>query len=344
VSSTDQQKIISDFLDFISTKMRQTDPWRSLYLEELERSPLPLPTSSEKVEEEGETGVRDGPERAEEEFGLSLEAMEKLVMNRLWHLTFTPAMESEGGAGGGGMSMSGDLERDQVVRQRIRLFRDWLEPKHLDLPIDDETAVGEEVGEKEVEESAEEKREEEKRDESESEKEKEDKGVKVKDGKGKGKSSSSSSSDSFIEFAASELRKMNNYKAPRDKLICVLNCCKVIFGTFSFSLFTLFSHSLSCSELMAGRRRCVGLIRHVSSSLEDQGADTFIPFLIFVVLRANPDHLVSNLQYVKLALSISESGAMDVLMKHSCRYIQRFRNPEKLAGEGGYYLSSLVSS
>lgn len=23
---------------------------------------------------------------------------------------------------------------------------------------------------------------------------------------------------------------MNNYKAPRDKLICILNCCKVIFG------------------------------------------------------------------------------------------------------------------
>ena len=227
VSSTDQQKIISDFLDFISTKMRQTDPWRSLYLEELERSPLPLPTSSEKVEEEGETGVfRDGPERAEEEFGLSLEAMEKLVMNRLWHLTFTPAMESEGG--GGGMSMSGDLERDQVVRQRIRLFRDWLEPKHLDLPINDETAVGEE----EMEDQKEEAEVAEEEFESEKEKEVKDKGVKVKDEKGKGKNSSSSSSDSFIEFAASELRKMNNYKAPRDKLICVLNCCKVIFGTF----------------------------------------------------------------------------------------------------------------
>jgi hypothetical protein len=27
-----------------------------------------------------------------------------------------------------------------------------------------------------------------------------------------------------------ELLKVNHYKAPRDKLICVLNCCKVIFG------------------------------------------------------------------------------------------------------------------
>ena len=27
----------------------------------------------------------------------------------------------------------------------------------------------------------------------------------------------------------SELRKMNAYKAPRDKLVCILNCSKVIF-------------------------------------------------------------------------------------------------------------------
>lgn len=36
--------------------------------------------------------------------------------------------------------------------------------------------------------------------------------------------------ESFLTFAEAELLKMNNYKAPRDKLICILNCCKVIFG------------------------------------------------------------------------------------------------------------------
>lgn len=46
-----------------------------------------------------------------------------------------------------------------------------------------------------------------------------------------------------------------------------------------------------------------------------------MPLLIYVVLRGNPDHLVSNVQY-----------------------ILRFRNQEKLGGEAGYYLSSLVSS
>lgn len=44
-----------------------------------------------------------------------------------------------------------------------------------------------------------------------------------------------------------------------------------------------------------------------------------MPLLIYVVLRANPEHLVSNVQY-----------------------ILRFRNQEKLGGEAGYYLSSLV--
>lgn len=45
-----------------------------------------------------------------------------------------------------------------------------------------------------------------------------------------------------------------------------------------------------------------------------------MPLLIYVVLQANPEHLVSNVQY-----------------------ILRFRNQEKLGGEAGYYLSSLVT-
>ena len=59
-----------------------------------------------------------------------------------------------------------------------------------------------------------------------------------------------------------------------------------------------------------------GLLRH---SRSEESADKFVPLLIYVVLRANPEHLVSNVQY-----------------------ILRFRNPDKLTGEAGYYLSSLV--
>ncbi|KAF8075130.1 hypothetical protein FPV67DRAFT_1409004 [Lyophyllum atratum] len=94
----------------------------------------------------------------------------------------------------------------------------------------------------------------------------------------------------FLLFAQQELMKINHYKAPRDKLICILNCCKVIYG----------------------------LIRHLRI---DEGADAFVPVLIYVVLKANPDHLLSNVEF-----------------------INRFRNPEKLQSEAGYYLSSLMGA
>ncbi|KAI0091528.1 hypothetical protein BDY19DRAFT_983844 [Irpex rosettiformis] len=96
--------------------------------------------------------------------------------------------------------------------------------------------------------------------------------------------------EGFLMFAQQELLKINHYKAPRDKLICILNCCKVIFG----------------------------LIRHLQ---REEGADSFIPILIYVVLKANPEHLLSNVEF-----------------------INRFRNPTKLQSEAGYYLSSLMGA
>ena len=92
----------------------------------------------------------------------------------------------------------------------------------------------------------------------------------------------------FLKLAQQELLKIKGYRSPRDKVICVLNCCKVIFG----------------------------LLRNAKSS--DTSADSFVPLLIYVVLQANPENLVSNIQY-----------------------ILRFRNQDKLGGEAGYYLSSL---
>ena len=120
-----------------------------------------------------------------------------------------------------------DLERDTVFGQRVRLFG-WIREKHLDVP----------EGE---------------------------------------------ASQGFLGFAEQgvlisvlnpmqrrltlELLKINHYKAPRDKMICILNCCKVIFG----------------------------LIRHASGS-DSTSADAFVPILIFVVLRANPENMLSNIE------------------------------------------------
>jgi hypothetical protein len=94
----------------------------------------------------------------------------------------------------------------------------------------------------------------------------------------------------FLHLAQQELLKIKSYRAPRDKIICILNCCKVIFG-------------------------------FLRTSNSDQSADAFVPLLIYTVLQANPDHLVSNVQY-----------------------ILRFRNQDKLGGEAGYYISSLMGA
>lgn len=37
----------------------------------------------------------------------------------------------------------------------------------------------------------------------------------------------------------------------------------------------------------------IGLIRHLK---KDEGADSFVPILIFIVLKANPEHLLSNVE------------------------------------------------
>ncbi|KAI6086142.1 hypothetical protein F4821DRAFT_238961 [Hypoxylon rubiginosum] len=214
----EQVKIISDFLAFISNKMAQCEVWSDV---------------------------------SDAEFDNAREGMEKLVMNRLYTQTFSPAIpppqpipgakpKRRGGDRPMGPGRRGqhqeDVERDEILAQKINIYG-WVKEDHLDIP-----PIASESGKK------------------------------------------------FLELAEQELLKIRTYRAPRDKIICVLNCCKVIFG----------------------------LLKHNKS---DSSADSFMPLLIYVVLRSNPDHLVSNVQY-----------------------ILRFRNQEKLSGEAGYYLSSLLGA
>ncbi|KEQ72241.1 hypothetical protein M436DRAFT_16856, partial [Aureobasidium namibiae CBS 147.97] len=215
----EQVKIISDFLEFISKKMAQCEVWRTV---------------------------------SDAEFDNAREGMEKLVMNRLYSQTFSPAIpavpaqevssptkkrfrhqaHSPHGPGRRGQHQE-DVERDEVIAQKIRIYG-WIREEHLDIaPITD-----------------------------------------------KGRR--------FLVLAQQELLKIGSYRAPRDKVICILNTCKVIFG-------------------------------FLKNNKSDQSADAFVPLLIYTVLRANPEHLVSNVQY-----------------------ILRFRNQDKLGGEAGYYISSLM--
>lgn len=97
--------------------------------------------------------------------------------------------------------------------------------------------------------------------------------------------------DKFVKFSMDELSKINRFKAPRDKMVCILNCCKVIFGILK------------------------------QSHLEKNGADSFIPLLIYTILKSNFDNLYSNI-----------------------KYIERFRYIEFIRGEESYYLSSLQAA
>jgi hypothetical protein len=211
----EQVKIIGDFLTFIANKMALCDVWRDV---------------------------------SDTEFDNAKEGMEKLVMNRLYAQTFSPAIpppplpagtkgrrkdpERFVGPGRRGQHQE-DIERDEILAQKIRIYG-WVKEEHLDI-----APVG-------------------------------------------------PSGEKFLKLAQQELLKMKGYRAPRDKVICILNCCKVIFGLLKNAKFA------------------------------DTSADSFVPLLIYVVLQANPEHLVSNIQY-----------------------ILRFRNQDKLGGEAGYYLSSL---
>ncbi|KAJ5449023.1 Vacuolar sorting protein 9 subgroup [Penicillium cf. griseofulvum] len=213
----EQVKIISDFLTFITNKMAMCEIWRDV---------------------------------SDSEFDNAKEGMEKLVMNRLYSQTFSPAipapptiprsasrsrrreLERLHGPWRRGQHQE-DIERDDILAQKIRIYS-WVNETHLDIP----TVSG--------------------------------------------------GGRRFLNLAQQEISKINGYRAPRDKVICILNCCKVIFG----------------------------LLKNFKKG--DTSADSFIPLLIYVVLHANPDHLISNIQY-----------------------ILRFRNQDKLGGEAGYYISSL---
>lgn len=75
-------------------------------------------------------------------------------------------------------------------------------------------------------------------------------------------------------LAEKELQKVNAFKAPREKLLCILNCCRVINNL-------LLNAAMSENHILAG-------------------ADDFLPVLIYVTIKANPPQLHSNLKFIQL--------------------------------------------
>ncbi|XP_056274247.1 GTPase-activating protein and VPS9 domain-containing protein 1 isoform X11 [Pseudoliparis swirei] len=69
--------------------------------------------------------------------------------------------------------------------------------------------------------------------------------------------------------AQSEIRTINAYKTPRDKVQCVLRMCSTIMNLLS-----------------------------LANEDSVPGADDFVPVLVFVLIRANPPCLLSTVQYI----------------------------------------------
>jgi hypothetical protein len=115
----EQVKIIGDFLEFISKKMAQCEVWRTV---------------------------------SDAEFDNAREGMEKLVMNRLYSQTFSPAIappepviaargKRRGGQEPAAQGRRGqhqeDVERDEVLAQKVRIYK-WVKEEHLDIsPVGD---------------------------------------------------------------------------------------------------------------------------------------------------------------------------------------------------------------
>lgn len=64
------------------------------------------------------------------------------------------------------------------------------------------------------------------------------------------------------------MQSINSFKSPRGKIVCILNCCKILFQI-------------------------------IKNTQNNENADEFLPLLIFTLLQSQCESFYSNLNYIE---------------------------------------------
>ena len=113
-----------------------------------------------------------------------------------------------------------------------------------------------------------------------------------------------------VSLASGELNKLNSYRAPADKLQCIVRCCSFLFN------------QLSVSRGNDGSR---------------PGADDFLPVLIYVLLNSeNVPQINANLEYIQAYRNkqelMSKAGYCLVNLQSSVAFLTNVNGESGLKG------------
>nr|XP_051207770.1 vacuolar protein sorting-associated protein 9A-like isoform X2 [Lolium perenne] len=124
-------------------------------------------------------------------------------------------------------------------------------------------------------------------------------------------------------LAVKELQKINSFKSPRDKLLCVMSCCQVI-------------NNLLLNVSMSNDRT-------------PSGADEFLPILIYITIktlvpRSTRRRRRSTSKKKKTTLTSIPTKANPPHLHSNLKFVELFRRETKLVSEVEYYLTNLISA
>jgi len=110
-----------------------------------------------------------------------------------------------------------------------------------------------------------------------------------------------------------DLIEMDGQRAPQDKLASIIDCSKLVFEMLALSdsstVDQLSEKVVENEDQEAGKATAEAETNEPSTNTSTTtshpvSADDFLPALIYVVLRANPPRLHSNLNFITRSLAL----------------------------------------